>query len=67
MQSLLLSGDPLPLYKAADQKKKFNLVEEENPALLLHLPVLIAETTVFGSASFLGCRLVEATPQGLFY
>jgi hypothetical protein len=45
----------------------FKLEEEENSALLLLLPALIAETTVFGSAPALGCWLVVATPQGLFY
>jgi hypothetical protein len=41
----------------------FNLVEEENTALLLHLPKLVAENCYFNSAAGLGCRLVEATPQ----
>jgi hypothetical protein len=41
----------------------FNLVEEENSALLLHLPKLVAENCFFGSATALGCWLVEATPQ----
>jgi hypothetical protein len=41
----------------------FKLEEEKNPALLLHLPKLLAETTVFGSGSGLGCRLVVASPQ----
>jgi hypothetical protein len=39
----------------------FKLEEEGKPALLLLLPALIAEAPVFGSASGLGCRLVEAT------
>jgi hypothetical protein len=51
----------------ADQKIIFKLEEEENTALLLHLLSLMAETTVFGSASSLGCLLVEATPQGPIY
>jgi hypothetical protein len=38
-------------------------IEEEKPALLLHLPKLVAETVVFGSASGMCCRLVVATPQ----
>jgi hypothetical protein len=43
------------------------LEEEENPALLLHLPKLFAKKAVFGSASGLGCWLVEATPQASVY
>jgi hypothetical protein len=41
----------------------FKLEEEENTALLLHLPKLFAETTIFCSAAGLGCRLVVATAQ----
>jgi hypothetical protein len=41
----------------------FKLEEEESTALLLHLPLLIAETAVFGSASVLGCCLVVAIAQ----
>jgi hypothetical protein len=41
----------------------FRLEEEENAALLHHLLKVNAETTVFCSASGLGCRLVEATVQ----
>jgi hypothetical protein len=44
-------------------KKNFKLEEEENTALLLHLPKLVAETVVFCSAFGLGCRLVVATVQ----
>jgi hypothetical protein len=43
----------------------FKLEEEENTALLLHLPKLFAETAVFGSASGLGCRLVVASLQAI--
>jgi hypothetical protein len=32
----------------------FKLEEEENPALLLHLPKLVAESAVFSSAVGLG-------------
>jgi hypothetical protein len=46
-----------------DQKIIFKLEEEENAALLLHLPKLFAETAVFGSAFGLGCRVVVAAPQ----
>jgi hypothetical protein len=52
------------LIKSLSQVLFFKL-EEEMPALLLHLPKLIAETTVFGSAFGLGCRLVVALSQGL--
>jgi hypothetical protein len=45
----------------------FKLEEEENPALLLHLPKLVAETPVFGSASRMGCWLVVATVQAAVY
>jgi len=38
-------------------------LEEENAALLHHLPKLFAETADSGSAVVLGCRLVEATVQ----
>jgi hypothetical protein len=41
----------------------FKLEEEGNAALLHHLPVLFAETAVFGSASQTGCSLVVATAQ----
>jgi len=41
----------------------FKLVEEENTALLLHLPQLFAEDCFSGSAVGLGCMLVVATPQ----
>jgi hypothetical protein len=41
----------------------FKLEEEENPALLLHLPKLVSETTDFGSPSRMGCWLVVATVQ----
>jgi hypothetical protein len=41
----------------------FKLEEEENTALLLHLPKVFAETTVFVSASELRCRLVVAIAQ----
>jgi len=50
-------------YLTVVQNFIFNLVEEENTALLLHLPKLFAETAVFRSAAGLGCWLVEATPQ----
>jgi hypothetical protein len=43
----------------------FKLEEEVNATLLLHLPKLFAETTVFGSASGLGCRLVVAIVQAI--
>jgi hypothetical protein len=43
----------------------FKLEEEENPALLLHLPKLFAETAVFGAASLMRCRLVVATVQAI--
>jgi hypothetical protein len=45
----------------------FKLVEEENPALLLHLPKLFAETTDFGSVFSLGCCLVVAAVQAAVY
>jgi hypothetical protein len=41
----------------------FKLEEEEGTALLLYLLKVFAETAVFGSASFFGCRLVVATAQ----
>jgi hypothetical protein len=41
----------------------FKLEEEGNPALLLLLPKLLAETTVSGSAAGLGCWLVVETVQ----
>jgi hypothetical protein len=44
----------------------FKLEEEENAALLLHLPKLFAETAVFDSAVGLGCRLVVETVQVWF-
>jgi hypothetical protein len=40
-------------------------LEEQTPAILLHLPNLFSETTIFGSASSLGCLLVVAFAQGL--
>jgi hypothetical protein len=42
----------------------FFKLDEEKPALLLHLPKLFAETTVFGSASGLGGWLVVGFAQG---
>jgi hypothetical protein len=44
-------------------RNNFKLEEEEGTALLLHLPLLIAETAVFSSASQMRCRLVVATVQ----
>jgi hypothetical protein len=44
----------------------FKLDEEENPALLLHLPKLFAETPIFGSAPGSNCRLVVGIAQGSF-
>jgi hypothetical protein len=44
----------------------FKLEEEENTALLLHLPALFAETADFGSVSGLGCWLVVATAQAVY-
>jgi hypothetical protein len=41
----------------------FKLEEEGNAALLLHLLKVFAETTVFGLAAGLGCRLVVAIAQ----
>jgi hypothetical protein len=41
----------------------FKLVEEETPALLLHLPEVLVETTDLPSAVGLGCLLVVASPQ----
>jgi hypothetical protein len=41
----------------------FNLEEEGNAALLHHLPGLLVEKAVFGSATGLGCWLVVATVQ----
>jgi hypothetical protein len=41
----------------------FKLEEEGNTPLLLHLPKLVAETAVFGSAAGLGCCLVVAIAQ----
>jgi hypothetical protein len=66
-QASVVLPRPPPLIYTVDQKIIFNLVEEENSALLLHLPELFAETAVFGSAVGLGCWLVETTPQGLLY
>jgi hypothetical protein len=43
----------------------FFKLEEESPALLLHLPALNAETPFFGSASWIQCRLVVATVQAI--
>jgi hypothetical protein len=43
----------------------FKLEEEEKSALLLHLPKLVVETVVFGSASGMGCLLVVASPQAI--
>jgi hypothetical protein len=57
---------PLP-YLSVDHIFVFNLVEEENIALLLHLPKVFAETSVLGSAFGLGCWLVEVAPQGYLY
>jgi hypothetical protein len=48
-------------------KNYFKLVEEENAALLLHLPEFFAENCFFVSAFGLGCRVVKATPQGIVY
>jgi hypothetical protein len=45
----------------------FKLEEEGNTALLLLLPALFAENCFFNSALDMRCRLVVATPQGLFY
>jgi hypothetical protein len=45
----------------------FLKLEEEKAALLLLLPARFAEDCFFDSAFGLDCRLVEATPQGLFY
>jgi hypothetical protein len=45
----------------------FKLEEEEKPRLLLHLPKVFVKTADFASASGSGCRLVEATLQGLIY
>jgi hypothetical protein len=45
----------------------FKLEEEEKPALLLHLPKLYAETTVFGSTSWMHCRRVVETVQAAVY
>jgi hypothetical protein len=42
------------------------LEEEENTALLLHLPKLFAETDFLGSASCSGCRLVVGIAQDSF-
>jgi len=47
------------------QKNIFKLEEEENTALLLHLPKLYAETADFGSAYGSGCRRVVATTQAV--
>jgi hypothetical protein len=44
----------------------FKLEEEESTALLLHLPVLYAESAVFWSASGLGCILVVAIAQAFY-
>jgi hypothetical protein len=54
-------------YLSVDQILFFKLVEEENPALLLHLPKVFVENCFFNSAPALGCWLVEATPQGPIY
>jgi hypothetical protein len=44
----------------------FKLEEEENTTLLLHLPKLFAETTVFCSAFGLRCWLVVAFAQAVY-
>jgi hypothetical protein len=41
----------------------FKLEEEESPTLLLHLPKLFAETTVFGSGSGISWLLVVGFAQ----
>jgi hypothetical protein len=41
----------------------FKLEEEENAALLLHLPKVFAENCFFGSTVGLGCCLVVKTVQ----
>jgi hypothetical protein len=41
------------------------LEEEENTALLLHLPILFAEAAVFDFAVGLGCRVVVAIAQAV--
>jgi hypothetical protein len=43
----------------------FKLVEEEKPALLLHLPRDFAETSVFCSAFGLGYKLVVGVAQAI--
>jgi hypothetical protein len=43
----------------------FKLEEEGNTALLLHLPKLFAESSVFWFATGLGCRLVVAIAQAV--
>jgi hypothetical protein len=43
----------------------FKLEEEENPALLLHLLQVFAETAFFGSGSGSGLVLVVATVQAI--
>jgi hypothetical protein len=42
----------------------FFKLEEEEPALLLHLLKIFAESAVFGSASGLSCWLVVGDAQG---
>jgi hypothetical protein len=46
-----------------DQVLFFKLEEEGNTSLLLHLPKLLAETAVFGSASWMRCWLVVGFAQ----
>jgi hypothetical protein len=44
----------------------FKLEEEENPALLLHLLKVVAETVDFGSVTWMGCWRVVGFAQGSF-
>ena len=55
----------LPFKHNTDHLFIFKLEEEENTALLLHLPKLFAETAVFGSATGSGCRLVVGFAQAV--
>jgi hypothetical protein len=51
------------VFLAVAQVLIFKLEEEEESALLLHLPKLLAEDCFFASAAGLGCCLVVAAVQ----
>jgi hypothetical protein len=57
----------LVVFRWLDGELIFKLEEEVNMALLLLLPALFAETTVFGSASWMRCRVVVETSQAAVF